>query len=132
VGDNYCIQPRESTMPLLTTLLLLFTATSAPVSELDGYYALDTTINGSPAQMGVRITHPEGKLLVEVFPAMGGGPIKAAGTLDGNKLRASASVHDGVDIVLELEFAGDNVKGTWRLADGVGLITGKKARDPVS
>lgn len=119
-------------MPMLTTLLLLFTTTPAPATQLDGYYALETTINGSPAQMGVRITHPGGKLLVEVFPAMGGGPIAASATLEGNRLRATASVHEGADIVLDLEFDGDNVKGTWRLADGAGLIVGKKTRDPSS
>lgn len=112
-------------------LTLLAALQSAPAREPIGYYALDITLDEAPARMGLRLSRREGVLVAEVWPAMGPGPLTGKETtLKENRLRTLIEIHDGMNMVLELEFTGDTVKGTWSVGEQVGAITGRKAPDP--
>lgn len=121
---------------MFALLLSFVTATPAALpaasdSVANGYYALLTTINDSPAQIGVRISRPDGALLAEVYPATGGGPIRAREVkLDGANLRIVAVVHEGFELTLNLTFDGDDVRGTWSAGGEQQLLGGRRAPGP--
>ncbi|HSJ08924.1 MAG TPA: hypothetical protein VK928_03400 [Longimicrobiales bacterium] len=120
-------------MILILSLLAALHAGAEPAlaQEPSGYFALETIIMDAPARMGVRITRPDSTLLVEVWPAMGPGPVRAKeASLEGNRLRAVVEVHEGLNVELRLVFTGDRVAGTWRIGEEAGDLTGRRGTAP--